>query len=227
MDFDPRLTNLGISVKAGGPTASWTLVSAQYQDETQAGGNHNIYFTVVDASGKPLAGAPCVVDYPQDPSDPHQPSRTPADASGQANYPMYANLDTTLKNGPYFAYIDDPSKSDVVTGMGLPEHRHVNYLLKFAAKTPGSVPPPPPPPPPPSATLEQTVIANAQKYTWMPINTDGALYKFALSNNLGYPQTDEFEFTFSADTYVGQVYNGGIVYVKKGDWGNVKWVKKP
>ncbi len=85
----------------------------------------------------------------------------------------------------------------------------------------------PTPPPPPLATLEQTVIANAQKLTWMPINTGGALYKFALANKLGYPQTDEFEFAYGGDTYVGQVYNLGIVYVKKGDWGNVKWMKKP
>lgn len=62
---------------------------------------------------------------------------------------------------------------------------------------------------------------------WMPINDGSALYKFALKNNLGYPQTDEFEFQVGADTYVGQVYNLGIVYVKKFDWGNCKSVKKP
>jgi hypothetical protein len=221
MNFDPRLTNLGISAKST-PGAKWILTSAQYQDETQAGGNHHIYFTVLDAAGKPLAGAACVVDYAQDPSDPHQPFKTLTDANGQSNYPMYANLDITLKNGPYFAYVEDSSKSDVISGMGLPEHRHVNYVLTFKASN--SITPPPPPPP---ASLDQVAITNAQKYTWMPINTGGALYKFAMSNNLGYPQTDEFEFTYGSDTYVGQVYNLGIVYVKKGDWGNCKWVKKP
>jgi hypothetical protein len=75
--------------------------------------------------------------------------------------------------------------------------------------------------------LEAAVIATAKKYTWMPINTDAALYKFAQANNLGYPQTDEFKFTVGADRYVGQVFNLGIVYVKEGDWDNVKWVKKP
>lgn len=220
MQFDSRLTNLGVTVKVN-PNATWSLVSAQYQDETQAGGNHNIFFTVLDAAGKPLAGASCLVDYPQDPSDPHQPFKAQTDANGQSNYPMYANLDITLKNGPYFAYLEDPSKSDVVSGMGLPEHHHVNFLLTFAPKSSGGTPTPP------QATLEQTVVANAQKYKWMPINTDGALYKFALSKNLGYPQTDEFEFTFNNVTYVGQVYNMGIVYVKKGDWGNCQWVKKP
>jgi hypothetical protein len=216
MDFDPRLTNLGISVKAAGPNASWSLISAQYQDETQAGGNHHIYFTVLDASSKQTGGVKCVVDWVgREPND--KPTITLSDPNNPVNFPMYANLDITLKNGPYFAYIDDPSKSDVISGMGLPEHHHVNYVLTFKAG--GGAPP--------QVSLEQTVIANAQKYTWMPINTDGALYKFALSNSLGYPQTDEFEFAFGSDTYVGQVYNGGIVYVKKGDWGNVKWVKKP
>ncbi len=222
MDFDPRLTNLGISVKVN-PNAMWGLVSAQYQDETQAGGNHHIYFTVMDVSNKQTGGVKCVVDWVgREPGD--KPTVTLSDPSQPANFPMYANLDITLKNGPYFAYIEDPNTSDVVSGMGLPEHHHVNFVLQFAAKTPGGVTPPPPPP---QATLEQTVITNAQKYTWMPINTDGALYKFAFANNLGYPQTDEFEFPFGGDTYVGQVYNLGIVYVKKGDWGNVQWVQKP
>jgi hypothetical protein len=75
-------------------------------------------------------------------------------------------------------------------------------------------------------TLEDTLIAEAKKYRWMPINDQASLYKFAQTNNLGYPQTDEFEFTVNTVAYVGQVYNGGIVYVKKGDWGNCKWVKK-
>jgi hypothetical protein len=216
VDFDLRLINLGIGVKST-PNATWSLVSAQYQDETQAGGNHHIYFTVLDAAGKQTGGIKCVVDWVgREQND--KPTVALSDPNGPVNFPMYANLDITLKNGPYFAYIEDPSKSDMIFGMGLPEHRHVNCILTFKAGGDN---------PPPQATLEQTAIANAQKHTWMPINTDGAIYKFALSHNLGYPQTDEFEFTFGGDSYVGQVYNLGIVYVKKGDWGNVKWVKKP
>jgi hypothetical protein len=217
MQFDPRLTDLGIAAKQTA-NATWDIDSVQYQDETQSGGNHHIYFTVLNSQRQPLAGVTCVVDYPQDPADPHQPFKAQTDANGQANYPMFANLDITLKNGPYYAYIEDLTKSDVVTGMGLPEKHHVNFLLTFV-KGGGTTPP--------TATLEQTAIAAAQKLTWMPINTDGALYKFAQAKSLGYPQTDEFEFTFNNETYVGQVYNLGIVYVKKGDWGNVKWVKKP
>ncbi len=75
--------------------------------------------------------------------------------------------------------------------------------------------------------LTDAVLAAAQQRTWMPINTNAALYRFAQQQNLGYPQTDEFKFNVGADTYIGQVFNLGIVYVKQGDWGNVKWTKKP
>lgn len=70
-------------------------------------------------------------------------------------------------------------------------------------------------------------INAARKLKWMPINTNAALYKFAEDNELGYPQTDEFRFVFNNANYIAQVFNLGIVYVKEGDWGNVKWIKKP
>jgi hypothetical protein len=216
MQFDPRLSALGISV-AVNANATWVLNSAQYQDETQSGGNHNIYFSVLDHSGQPIANATCFVDWVgRDPSDP--PSRVFTDLNGQANVPIYANLDIHLLNGPYFAFVEDQSKSDTVRGMGLPEDRHVNFLLTFGRQPGGEQPAP---------TLQDTAIAAAQKYPWMPINTGAALYRFAQANHFGYPLTDEFEFTYDGNTYVGQVYNLGIVYVKKGDWGNVKSVKKP
>lgn len=75
--------------------------------------------------------------------------------------------------------------------------------------------------------LTDAVLAAARQRTWMPINTTAALYRFAQQQKLGYPQTDEFKFNVGADTYIGQVFNLGIVYVKQGDWGNVKWTKKP
>lgn len=74
--------------------------------------------------------------------------------------------------------------------------------------------------------LEVAALRAARKLRWMPINDQAALYRFAQANYLGYPQTDEFEFTCNGKTYVGQVFNLGIVYAQKGDWGNIKWVKK-
>lgn len=218
MQFDPRLSTLGVS-RVATPGAAWVLQSAVYQDETQAGGNHIIFFTVLDISGKPVPSVTCVVDWiGRNPAE-DPPTKVVTDLNGQANVPIYANLDIHLLNGPYFAFIEDQGKSDAVKGMGLPEHHHVNFLLTFGAAGGGGGNAP--------QTLEQAVGAAAQKYTWMPINTDAALYRYAQAHNLGYPQTDEFELAFGSDTFVAQVYNLGIVYVKKGDWGNINWTKKP
>jgi len=116
MEFDTRLTTLG--VKANQTTnAIWDLTVARYQDETEAGGNHHIYFTVLDATSKPMPNITCVVDWVgRDPAT--RPPKSWTDANGQANVPLYANLDIHLLNGPYFAFIEDQTKSDVVTGMG-------------------------------------------------------------------------------------------------------------
>jgi hypothetical protein len=113
-----------------------------------------------------------------------------------------------LTGEPRWSIADKPAvQSDFQTAL------QKNYLVRFPA-----------PPPDPVATA---VATEAKKFTWMPINTDAALYKFAQANNLGYPQTDEFTFTHDNADYLGQVFNRGIVFVKKGDWGNVQWVKKP
>lgn len=56
----------------------------------------------------------------------------------------------------------------------------------------------------------------------LSINTETALYQKAQENNLGFAVSDEYRFSLGADTYVAQVYQRGIVYVKEGDWNNVR-----
>lgn len=80
--------------------------------------------------------------------------------------------------------------------------------------------------PPSLTTVEYAVREAASHSSWMPINRDAALYKVAQKNGLGYPQTDEKEIVFGEAEWLFQVFQGGIVYVKKGDWGDVKWIKK-
>lgn len=222
MNWDSRLDTLGVKYEST-PNAKWGLSSGIYQDENEAQGNHIVLFTVLDADGKPMENVPCVVDWiGRDPTDP--PTKVMTDTTGKGNVPIYANLDIHKLNGPYFAFVQDQSKSDVVRGMGLPEHHHVNFVLTFAPK---AITVPQPPPPPPPQTVEKAIQSAAVKLVWLPINSDAALYKFAQTKNLGFPQTDEFQVTFANDTYICQVFNLGIVYVKVGDWANVKWVNKP
>ncbi len=71
------------------------------------------------------------------------------------------------------------------------------------------------------------VVQAARRLPWLPINVDSALFKFARATSLGCPQTDEFDFQVDGAAYVGQVFGQGVVYVKKGDWGNVAWTAKP
>jgi hypothetical protein len=135
-------------------------------------------------------------------------------------------------NGPGPYTVDLKGRSDALVGAGLPNNWHEEIWIVWREEVV-------PPKNVQGATLEETAIqAACAAKPWMPINTDGALYKFALSTkgprlpsgqfspNLGYPQTDEFEFSHDGVTYVGQVYNLAIVYVKKGDWANVRWVGK-
>jgi hypothetical protein len=214
MEWDDRLTGLGVNVT---PTqnAKWTLGVAQYQDDVQAQGNHIILFTVLDANGKPLKNVNCFVDWVgRDPGD--VPTKVVTDQNGQGNFPMYANLDIHKLNGPYFAYVETPDVSDVVRGMGLPEHHHVNFLLTFAPRTTTTPPP----------TLEDAVMAKAKSVPWMPVNNGAALWNFAKANGLQDQQTDELTTTFNGQEYTLQVFNLGIVYAKTGDWGNIKTIRK-
>jgi hypothetical protein len=60
----------------------------------------------------------------------------------------------------------------------------------------------------------------------MPVNNGAALWKYAKANGLQDQQTDELSLTFNGESYIVQVFNLGIVYVKVGDWGNVKVIPK-
>jgi len=75
--------------------------------------------------------------------------------------------------------------------------------------------------------LEQAVIQRAdQAKPWMPVNNTAALWQYAQSKGLQDQQTDEIHFTYNGEPYLAQVFNKGIVYVKVGDWGNIKHIPK-
>ncbi len=75
--------------------------------------------------------------------------------------------------------------------------------------------------------VAQAAVDAAKQLSWLPVFTDGALYKFALAHGLGYPQTDEFTFDAQAQTYKGQVFANGVVYVPTSDFNQVRSAPKP
>lgn len=78
----------------------------------------------------------------------------------------------------------------------------------------------------PGLTLEQAVVAAAKSKPWMPVNNQAALWQYAKAHGLQDQQTDELNMTYNGEAYIVQVFNLGIVYVKVGDWGNIKVIPK-
>lgn len=153
--IDQRAEALGVFI-LNTPNAIYPCTKLGYDDPTQAQGRHNIYFTVLDEKGSPLGGVDCWLDWNGRDATPKgdPPTHVVTDANGQANVGIYANLDIHKLNGPYFCYVGNmtvvknvvisPFVSDVPSGMGLPEHNHVDFYPTFQKG--GVVPPPPPPP---------------------------------------------------------------------------------
>ena len=129
LQWDARLDPLGVKQTRATATHAWQLVSAVYEDETQSGGNHNIYYKLQKADGSPVVGVKILVDWKDRPPG-DDPAYVTTDANGEANCPLWAILHPELQDGPYFTKtVNEPS--DVVSGMGLPVNRHVNFLPTF------------------------------------------------------------------------------------------------
>lgn len=145
--IDPRAEALGVYIEDK-PTSKYQIISVGYQDPSQSSGNHNIYYTVQDKDSKALPNIPVFMDWNGRVPKEDNPTQVTTDAYGRANIGMYANLDIHLKNGAYFAYVEaivvkgvvSDINSDIVHGMGLPEHQHVNFLLLYQVR--GVTPPP-------------------------------------------------------------------------------------
>ncbi len=151
--IDPRAEALGVFIKDT-PLAHFRVTKVEFQNEEEAQGQHNIWWHVYDEVGHPLPSIKCYMDWVGRVPKEDPPSMAESDGGGNANIPMYANLDVHLKNGPYIAEVNSTVvkgvvtnlDSDTVNGMGLPEHHHVNFIVTFQRG--GPTPPPPPPPPP-------------------------------------------------------------------------------
>jgi YVTN family beta-propeller protein len=105
----------------------WRLVQAIYQDDTQSGGKHHVYYRVEDESGQGIVGVFVCLGW----ADGQDCSRyTEPNAYFGANVAMWESYNPALGAGPYFAWVNG-LPSDRVMGLGLPLNHHVNFLLTF------------------------------------------------------------------------------------------------
>lgn len=113
----------------------WKLVRAVYQDETQSGGNHNVYYRLEDTDGQAILGLSVCLGFPWPPNQDcshFTEQRGGVYPSGYgADYPIFGTGWNPIGGpGPYAAWVSG-LPSDRVVGMGMPLNFHVNYLLTF------------------------------------------------------------------------------------------------
>ncbi len=135
LQLDPRLATVVHVTPQFAPVAPgqvyWKLISAQYQDETQSGGNISIVCNVQDEYGQSALGQNVVQAWPDG------QAAQATDGKGIVNFPMSGDSSFAPdrgEHGPYSAYVAG-LPSDRVVGMGLPLRRHVQYLLTWRKST--------------------------------------------------------------------------------------------
>ena len=154
LQLDPRLASqVNVQVKPvqlAPNTRYWKLISAQYQDPEESGGNVNIVVFVQDERGAPIPGQRVFQTFPGD----RAPGTT--DERGHIEFPMSGDSSFAPErgeSGPYSIVIDG-LPCDQLVGMGLPLRRHVQYILTYrrAIFSPQPAPAPAPTPPQPEPT---------------------------------------------------------------------------
>jgi hypothetical protein len=75
----------------------------------------------------------------------------------------------------------------------------------------------------PETNLPENVVREAAwNAAGIPFNPDAAFSKYAHEQDLGNPQTDEFDFSYKGVNYRGQGFSKAIVYAKVGDWDRIE-----
>jgi hypothetical protein len=127
----------------------WRIESVVFEDEDEGGGNHNVYVHMRNQDGLWLAGQPFHVAYPD--GDDRALTKAPPDVGDIAIWACFSPGEGEV--GPYWVYAgDDPTRSDILWGVGLPECIHVNYWVTFRYEE--QVPMPPTPTPTPTPCVE-------------------------------------------------------------------------
>lgn len=125
VDWDPRLNEIGVVLEpaidcSGG---CWKITKAYYLNERESGGLHHAFIKMLDEYGNQLAGMPWYVAWPDG-----NVRILSKPAPDWADFALFDCFDPEKERGGYSAYAgDDSSRSDWLSGMGLPLCHHVSY----------------------------------------------------------------------------------------------------
>jgi hypothetical protein len=140
LDWDSRLDGLNVTYQPAADCSAgcWRLESAQYEDESESGGNHNIYGRMRDENGTLLVNATWYVAWPDGTSPPIYTKPEPDWSDFPINACYYPDQGQA---GGYRAYAgNNETQSDKVSGMGLPYCWHVNFKLIWQWQPAGAEP---------------------------------------------------------------------------------------
>ncbi len=130
LQLDPRLAaEAGVSVQFVQPTLApyWKLISAQYQNPDESGGQAKIVGSVQDEAGQPLAGARMILTRPGEQIElaTDEQGRVALTMAGDSTFDSARH-----EHGPYSVSVDG-LPSDAVEGMGLTQGAPVQYILTW------------------------------------------------------------------------------------------------
>ncbi len=136
INVDSRVTWLKIDCSVQLPR--YEITDIAFQDETQSGGNINVYVSVLDELGRPAFGTRVRWNTVDGQNEAIQTT-----INGSTDFPMSgdSSFDPARgESGPYFLEIAGVA-SDRVTGFGLRLRRHESYQVRFQKKVSGAVTP--------------------------------------------------------------------------------------
>lgn len=216
--WDPRLDKLNIKFIPA-ENATHHLVEAHFQDsidplnpnDKEASESKNgirIMVGVEDARGRALSNVRVIQHFGD------EDAFALTNPAGYVEFDQSGDSNFDPKKGQMGAYTIYVPGGDQVAGLGLPLRQHVQYVLKFQQA-------------PKTVALDAFDVGLAAKIALannygIPLNTEAALAKFAIEKKLGIPLTDEITFVWKGQEYVGQMWSGGAVFCKQGDFGNIQ-----
>ncbi len=141
-NWPEELSKLGVSYVPN-PKGEWEVVKARLAPEIK--GSSVIQFVTEDATDNLLEKIACFMDWDGSGGAVRlfTEGKMSRDKFGKCEHIMGAELDPKKKNGPYRAYVEDMSKSDLVKGMGrvIPEGKtapeDTSFQLTFKRKPAG------------------------------------------------------------------------------------------
>ncbi len=142
LHWDKKFKDWGITLdKKGYP--KWKLVSAIVLDPVDTGQSSFIRVAVLDEAANLKPDVTCFCDWPQrDPKEKRPERKTESesrDKHGKCEFPMGQSIIIPGKGGGvFFAGVEDPSKSDVLKGLGKVNDQPTSFELTYKWETKAS-----------------------------------------------------------------------------------------